>query len=36
MAVMQFDLMVLDVMMPGESGIEFAARCAARTARCPS
>jgi two-component system phosphate regulon response regulator OmpR len=25
MAAMQFDLMVLDVMMPGESGIEFAA-----------
>lgn len=25
MAAMQFDLMVLDVMMPGESGVEFAA-----------
>jgi len=35
MTAMQFDLMVLDVMMPGESGIEFAAALRARDRSLP-
>ena len=35
MAAMQFDLMVLDVMMPGESGVEFAAALRAKDRALP-
>jgi two-component system phosphate regulon response regulator OmpR len=35
MAAMQFDLMVLDVMMPGESGIEFATALRAKDRALP-
>lgn len=35
LAAMQFDLMVLDVMMPGESGIEFATSLRARERAMP-
>lgn len=35
MRSLQFDLMVLDVMMPGETGLELAARLRAGKAYCP-